>query len=423
MRSTENKNQQGISLVEVVIAIALFGIMVLGVSYMVVGASDTARQSVERKKATLLAREGLEAVHNMYDAGFSNLASGSYGLELSGGVWTLVPDTPDVTDDFTRTIIIEQPELYRRHVISTVSWSFSDVRDAEVSLDEYFSDWRNAAYVGGGGYGDCGEAEALGIEIGEVRLETENFKDLLGIQLRNISQDPITIARMTPYWDLPVRRIKSVTIDTHLVWLFNGIGTPDNKQPSGVTLDIDDHTLYPGEGWVNSDFLFDGPMTGTDFTIVFIMSDGCQAQIFIEEEDLLDGPSGEVINQNEALVVDASGVQLASNSTIVTDMYMENTASQSISITELLPAWNPIGCGSIRDVQIADTSIWSEVGPGSPFGAQLSSVSLDIRDTVLIGGTRAKFSNTFTTNVSGCTFDYNFLMGDGTTYQKSDITP
>ncbi len=141
------KAQLGFSLVEVLLAVSVFGLIVTAlVGGLVYGEQSTAIAGM-RARAAMLADEGLEAARNIRDANFSNLTGGTFGLTTTGNQWNL-SGSSDTTDVFTRTITISTVDSNRKQVTSSVSWQQNPQRTGLVQAVTYLTNWRASA--GGG---------------------------------------------------------------------------------------------------------------------------------------------------------------------------------------------------------------------------------------------------------------------------------
>lgn len=122
MYCIKNKKQlKAFSTVEIILAIALFMVLVLGLASAMAFGVQQQRIVSEDTKATYLLEEGLEAVINIKDSNFATLVNGTYGLVLTANRWALQP-SPTVIDGYTRTITITSPDTVSRDVTVTVSW-------------------------------------------------------------------------------------------------------------------------------------------------------------------------------------------------------------------------------------------------------------------------------------------------------------
>lgn len=130
----------GFSLVEVLLAVSVFGLLVTAlVGGLIFGQQSTAIAGA-RSRATLLAEEGLEAARNIRDAGFANLPTGTYGLAASGNQWSFIP-TSDTTDIFTRSLAVSVVDADRMQIVSTVTWPQNPQRAGTVVLTTYLTNW------------------------------------------------------------------------------------------------------------------------------------------------------------------------------------------------------------------------------------------------------------------------------------------
>lgn len=133
--------QIGMSLVEILLAIAIFSVISTGIIGAIIYGQESTAVAGSRERAVKIAEEGIEAVRNIRDSGYSNLpADGTYGLVVSGGVWTL-SGSSDVTDIFTRTIVLSTVDARTRNVTVNVTWSQTVQRPGVISLNTYLTDW------------------------------------------------------------------------------------------------------------------------------------------------------------------------------------------------------------------------------------------------------------------------------------------
>ncbi len=280
------KTTLAFSQVEILLAIALYGLLVTGVLGVLAVAQRNTSVTGERTRAVALAEEGLEVVANLRNASFSNLANGTYGLALSGNQWTL-SGSSDTSGIFTRQITISTVDANRKQVTSTVTWQQDPQRTGTVSLVSYLSNWRRASATpsptptstpGGGTMGNN-----LGIDIALAKIGGPNtdppYSRLRRMVLSNLGSSPITIDKIKLTWvDLSpnvVQRVTAVKMQGNpsTIWEANGVGSPDGPQYSGTTLDVQNYTLNNNTSR-RIRFWFDQNMVGTKFTIVFTMTDG-----------------------------------------------------------------------------------------------------------------------------------------------------
>ena len=145
-------SQRGFSLVEVLLAVSIFGLIVTGlIGGLIYGQQSTALAG-QRARAVMLADEGLEAVRNIRDENFSNLTDGPFGLTTTGNQWNL-SGSSDVTDIFTRQIVISTVDAKRKNVTANVAWQQNPQRTGQVQVVTYLTNWK--ASGGGGAPSTC----------------------------------------------------------------------------------------------------------------------------------------------------------------------------------------------------------------------------------------------------------------------------
>ena len=259
MNCAPTRSHRGQSLIEVLIALAVFVVGVATVGLTALAAGVSSRQGLERTQATLLAREGLEAARSLRDAGFDNLAAGPHGIALSGNVWTF-SGASDVQDQFTRIVSVTNVDVDTKNVTSTVSWQFTPARPETVSLTDYFTDWNQTQ----------GRAGALSVDLSDAVLDSL-MKQLEGITIRNTGSSAIRIDKMTVWWN-GTAKLNQIRIDGTNVF---GPVLASSAVISGTEIDITNFILTSGGGTKDIDRIaFTDVVSGTDFIIKFIMTDG-----------------------------------------------------------------------------------------------------------------------------------------------------
>ena len=134
------KKLTGFSLVEVILASAVFGLLVTALVGAYLYGQESTMLAGNRARAVLLAEEGLEAARNIHDGGFNDLAIGTHGLAISANQWTF-SGTQDVNDIFTRQIEIANVDTTRKIVTATVTWQQNPQRTGSVSLATRLTNW------------------------------------------------------------------------------------------------------------------------------------------------------------------------------------------------------------------------------------------------------------------------------------------
>jgi Tfp pilus assembly protein PilV len=270
--------KSGQSILEIIIAVAIFTLSMSSVVVLYLGVFKTNLKNNERLRADLYLQEGLEAMRSIRDYNYSQLVNTTTGgLSRTSGYW-LLTGSPETLGQFTRTIRVEDVQRNSscnivasggtvdsnsKKVTVTITWDYDGV-PGTTSAIEYLNNWK----VQNG----CGQASYLVINVSAAVLAGSN-KRLEGITLQNLSSSAITIDKILPTWNNS-RQIEGVTINGTSAWIYNGVGTPDGRQSSGVELDLQNISIAAGTTVPLTNFTFNNSMGGADFTFVFTMSDG-----------------------------------------------------------------------------------------------------------------------------------------------------
>src|SRR6187399_3274840 len=89
----DHYRNRGFTIVECVIAIAIFSVISVVAFQIYLGANALQERASQKSKAMWLAEEGIEAVRSIRDESFTNLVNGTKGLILSGGKWQFSSST------------------------------------------------------------------------------------------------------------------------------------------------------------------------------------------------------------------------------------------------------------------------------------------------------------------------------------------
>jgi len=161
----KSKQQAGLSVIEIIIATALFIIMASSSMGTILGSFSTSRLGSERAQADFLAVEGAEAVESIRNQNWGNLANGTYGLTQTSGVWSLsgTSDT-DPSGKFSRIITISDVErdgnddiissggtvdIETKLITSTINWNFTPTRNNSIQKELYLTNWQKSTSPGG----------------------------------------------------------------------------------------------------------------------------------------------------------------------------------------------------------------------------------------------------------------------------------
>lgn len=173
--------QEGMSVIEVVLAAAIFVIFASSAVRSLLQNYNANRTGAEYTIATQFASEGLEAVRSIKNQSFASLVNTSgCGLVRTANLWAFQTSctnntlTHNSSDNYIRTIKVESvnrnavppagdivpagsADPSTKKITSTVTWNFSAGRPETMSLVTYLSDWAKAIVEVGNGilvYGD-----------------------------------------------------------------------------------------------------------------------------------------------------------------------------------------------------------------------------------------------------------------------------
>lgn len=158
MQAKHLTSQAGATLVEVLVAIALAGILLPAFAEAIL-TSHASRPAAERRLAAdALEREAMEAVRVVREAGWAGVSTnGTYHPMQSGSTWTLASGSETI-NGLTRQIVISDVlrntsyvivssggtiDPSTKHVTTTVSWTTP--YPSSVSEETYLSRWQNNA--------------------------------------------------------------------------------------------------------------------------------------------------------------------------------------------------------------------------------------------------------------------------------------
>ena len=134
-------NRGGFSLVEAIIAVAVFAIIVSYVATGLVRSHKYIINSGNQYRATALAEEGLEAARNIRDNAFANLTdTTTHGISSSGTAYSF-SGSQDTQDIFTRKIYVSTIDSTTKEIKSEIKWTDSG-GSQNISLSERLTNWR-----------------------------------------------------------------------------------------------------------------------------------------------------------------------------------------------------------------------------------------------------------------------------------------
>ncbi len=185
--------KSGFALIEVVLAIAIFSMFSVGITYLSLDILQADEKVEEGNFALLYTQEGLEAARQMRDRNFLLLEDGDHGLDLSDDEWTFIPAPEDIDGYYDRTVSVE--DVYRdvdgdiaetgtldpdtKKVTSTVEWNHRGLFPKSIELSTYLSNWSGDDWI----QTDCDEFNAGVFEDTEVEFTDSPPEDNCALKL------------------------------------------------------------------------------------------------------------------------------------------------------------------------------------------------------------------------------------------------
>lgn len=147
---------KGFSLIEMIIAIGLFAILVVGGAGIINLNNNSARIAFEYDQAYAYLYEGIETVRLIRGNDWSNLQNGTYGLLENSGSYEFI-ESPDTWLKYTREI--EILDAYRdingnistsnsgvldqniKQIRIRVSWDYSSTKSKTIEQTFFLTNW------------------------------------------------------------------------------------------------------------------------------------------------------------------------------------------------------------------------------------------------------------------------------------------
>lgn len=165
MKKLIGRNSSGFSLIEVMLAAALFMILASGAVVVILQGLDSNRLGEEQMIATYYATEGIEAVRSIKNQNFDSIANtAGTGIAEVGSSWAFSGSNNTFSSKYTRTITVSDVrrdvsgnivasggtvDPLAKKITSTVAWNFSPSRANSVELISYLTNWRKSIMVTG----------------------------------------------------------------------------------------------------------------------------------------------------------------------------------------------------------------------------------------------------------------------------------
>ncbi|MFC1701098.1 hypothetical protein ACFLZ0_03120, partial [Patescibacteria group bacterium] len=195
----KSKCQTGQGLIEVMLAITIFGLMASVLISMATASFQGLEQGGEQTQAIALAQEGIEAVRAIRDRAWNENTYDQSAVEINGNEWIFSGEgTTETIGQFTRTIsfadvcrdssneITACPgsyiDVHSKEIIVIVEWTIRDGITNYVQKREYITNWDSADWTEDitddfidGTFNDTENSTTLGDGDGAVILQGSSF--------------------------------------------------------------------------------------------------------------------------------------------------------------------------------------------------------------------------------------------------------
>ncbi len=257
---------RGITVVEVVVAIAVFSV----ISSVAIGAFLNANALSERaaikSEALWLAEEGIEATRSIRDQSFASLTSGSKGLARSGSVWQFA-GASDMTDGFFRTVSLASGGTDIMHATSTVSWRQNNATST-VALASTLTNWRKLADT---------TANHMAVSATGACVYSADPRYMSGVVLTyDGALGTVTLPRVRVSWT-PVSPARTLTqvLSPYPTAVWTG------SSASNATTTLTTPVSFASAGSKTLTFMFNATIAGKSFVATFIYADGSTSSVSI----------------------------------------------------------------------------------------------------------------------------------------------
>lgn len=250
--------KKGQSLIEIIIALAIFALIGAAMVALVVGSFQALEKGGEQFQAAVLAQEGIEAVRSIRDRGWNELSYQQSGITINSGRWEFLGEgTSEVIGRYQRTITFV--DIYRdanyNIVLSTNPGAVLDLNSQEVRVEVQWTPQPGIVnivrrYSLLTNWAGTDISQCLTLDWTNACFDSQNnYKRLLGLTLTNSCDEAIAISGTIPGWNIP-RKIELVEIDNLVRWSWNCDWncSPRGRQNSGATLDFGDNDLFIASG-------------------------------------------------------------------------------------------------------------------------------------------------------------------------------
>jgi len=148
VRNTKFYGNNGQSLVDILIGLALLSLGISFAAILVFGGQDAVTERGNATEAQSLAEEGLNAAKLIFQNNWSAVSDGTHGLSFASGTWAL-SGAQDTQNIYTRQITVTSTDANTKDISSQVSWLTNPQRPQNVTLVGRVTNWKTIIATGG----------------------------------------------------------------------------------------------------------------------------------------------------------------------------------------------------------------------------------------------------------------------------------
>lgn len=138
-------NKAGFSIIEIVLSTALFLIFSTGMVLLILQSLTVEQESAEYLVATSYAREGIESVNFIRQAGYSSLGTLSEGdIEKNDEAGLRFLYGPNTYEIYQRKITVTDIDSTSKRIDVTVTWPLTSENQHAVTLTGYLFNWQQS---------------------------------------------------------------------------------------------------------------------------------------------------------------------------------------------------------------------------------------------------------------------------------------
>ncbi len=155
---------EGMSLLEVIVAAAIFSLIGIAMITLAVGGFNALQRGGDQTEAEALASEGIEAIRSIRDGAWNEVIYSQSAVEVSSGEWIFTGESTDETiGKYTRTITLENvcrdisdnittcpgiyTDLHSKKVASKVTWAPMTGVVSSVQKVSYLTNWDSTEWI------------------------------------------------------------------------------------------------------------------------------------------------------------------------------------------------------------------------------------------------------------------------------------